>query len=76
MGYPISICGREGVWFEVEQEGRARIVIEGVKPEIDGGRFPTKRVIGEKVVVEADIFADGHDMITAILLYHVGCSES
>jgi starch synthase (maltosyl-transferring) len=50
-------------------EGRTRIVIEGVKPEIDGGRFPAKRIIGDTVVVEADIFADGHDALSAVLLY-------
>jgi len=51
------------------EEGRTRIVIEGVKPEIEGGRFPVKRIIGDKVVVEADIFADGHDALSAALLY-------
>ncbi|MGH7908287.1 MAG: maltotransferase domain-containing protein, partial [Thermodesulfobacteriota bacterium] len=50
-------------------EGRKRVVIENVKPQIDLGRFPIKRAIGEKVVVEADIYADGHDFISARLLY-------
>jgi starch synthase (maltosyl-transferring) len=50
-------------------EGRKRVVIENLKPEINGGIFPIKRIIGEKVVVQADIFADGHDTISAILLY-------
>ncbi len=48
---------------------RRRVVIEGVSPEIDGGRFPIKRTVGEKVVVEADIFADGHDALAAVLRY-------
>jgi starch synthase (maltosyl-transferring) len=48
---------------------RARVVIEGVAPEIDGGRFPIKRVVGESVVVEADAFADGHDQIAVVLLF-------
>ena len=52
-----------------QSEGRARVIIEGMKPEIDSGRFPIRRVIGEKVVIEADIFADGHDSLTAVLLY-------
>jgi starch synthase (maltosyl-transferring) len=52
-----------------EPTGQVRVIIEGLKPEIDGGHFPIKRVIGEKVVVEADIFADGHDAISALLLY-------
>jgi starch synthase (maltosyl-transferring) len=46
-----------------------RVIIEGVQPEIDAGRFPIKRTVGETVVVEADIFADGHDRLAARLLY-------
>ena len=52
-----------------EQGSIARVVIEGVRPEIDGGRFPIKRTIGDNVLVEADIFADGHDAFSAVLLY-------
>ncbi len=55
----------------VEQDGRKRVVIEGVDPEIDAGRFPVKRVVGGRVSVEADIFADGHDHVAAWLLYRV-----
>jgi starch synthase (maltosyl-transferring) len=51
--------------------GRSRTVIESVRPELDCGRFAIKRVIGESVVVEADIFTDGHDLLTAVLLYRV-----
>lgn len=50
-------------------DGRKRVVIENVRPEINGGRFFIKRVIGEKVIVRADIFADGHDEVSANLLY-------
>jgi len=50
-------------------EGRYRVIIEGVNPEIDGGRFPIKRTVGEKVFVEADIFTDSHDALSCILLY-------
>ncbi|HET7688603.1 MAG TPA: alpha-1,4-glucan--maltose-1-phosphate maltosyltransferase [Candidatus Macondimonas sp.] len=48
-------------------DGRARVVIEGVMPEVDGGRFAIKRVIGESVQVEASIFCDGHDVLSAVL---------
>ena len=51
------------------ENGRKRVVIENVKPEIDGGAFPAKRVVGEKVEVSADIFSDGHDSLSARLLY-------
>ncbi|TMA56498.1 MAG: DUF3416 domain-containing protein, partial [Deltaproteobacteria bacterium] len=50
-------------------EGRVRVVIVGVQPEIEHGRFPIKRTVGEKVRVEADIFVDGHDALSAVLLY-------
>jgi starch synthase (maltosyl-transferring) len=50
-------------------EGRKRVVIENLKPEIDSGRFPIKRVIGEKVVVTVDIYSDGHDTVSAKVLY-------
>ncbi len=48
---------------------RRRVIIERVKPEIDGGRFPIKRTVDERVLVEADIFTDGHEAVSAVLLY-------
>jgi starch synthase (maltosyl-transferring) len=50
--------------------GRTRVVIEGVTPQIDGGRFPVKRVVGERFEVAADVFGDGHDVVVAALRYH------
>lgn len=46
-----------------------RVVVEGIRPEVDGGRFPIKRVSGETVVVTADVYADGHDVLAAMLLH-------
>ncbi len=51
------------------EDGRRRVVIEGVYPEIDDGRFAAKRVSGERITVQADIFCDGHDDLAALLLY-------
>src|SRR6202171_5871059 len=47
------------------------VVIETLQPLIDGGRYPIKRVIGEDVVVEADVFKDGHDVVAAALKWRV-----
>jgi starch synthase (maltosyl-transferring) len=47
--------------------GRRRAVIEAVAPVVDGGRFPIKRIVGDEVVVEADAFADGHDVVVVVL---------
>lgn len=49
--------------------GKSRVVIESVVPQVDGGRFPIKRTLGEPVVVEADVFADGHDVLDGVVLY-------
>ena len=50
-------------------EPRRRVVISGVSPEVLSGRFAVKRVVGEKVQVQADIFIDSHDEIAAFLFY-------
>ncbi len=49
--------------------GLRRVIIEGIQPVIDAGRFPIKRTVGDQVVVEADIFTDGHDLLSAVLCY-------
>jgi starch synthase (maltosyl-transferring) len=59
----------------VAKHVRNRVVVERVRPEIDAGRFPIKRVAGESVVVEADAFADGHDAITCVLRYRPAGGE-
>jgi starch synthase (maltosyl-transferring) len=59
-----------------QQDGRRRVVIEGISPEVDGGRFPAKRTVGDLVVIEADIFTDGHDSVSAALLYRHEKSKS
>ena len=52
-----------------QETGRKRVVIENVRPEIDGGRHPVKRVLGEQVTVKADVFTDGHDSLACVLLF-------
>src|SRR5215470_6852911 len=49
----------------------ASVVIENVQPLIDGGHYPIKRVVAEDLVVEADIFKDGHDVVAAVLKWRV-----
>jgi starch synthase (maltosyl-transferring) len=51
------------------EEGRKRVIIESVAPEIDAGQFPIKRIVGDTVVVEADVLTDGHDAISVVLQY-------
>ncbi len=53
----------------VSERPPSRVVIESVRPEVDAGRFPIKRTVGEEVRVTADVFTDGHDLVTAVLCY-------
>ena len=47
------------------------VVIENLHPLLDGGHYPIKRIIGEDLVVQADIFKDGHDVVAAVLKWRV-----
>ena len=56
-------------------EGRRRVVIEEVQPQVDCGLFPARRFLGDSVAVSAAIFSDGHDHVAARLLWkHQGDS--
>jgi starch synthase (maltosyl-transferring) len=50
-------------------------VVERLRPEIDGGRFPIKRSVGESVSVTVDLFADGHDLVAGVLRYRPSAAE-
>lgn len=50
-------------------EMRNRAVIENVSPLITGGKHAVKRVKGEKLSIQADVFADGHDLVNAWLYF-------
>jgi starch synthase (maltosyl-transferring) len=50
----------------------SRVAIEAIEPAVDGGRFAVKRLAGERVTVAADIFADGHGKIAAVLQWRAG----
>ncbi len=50
-------------------EGRSRVVIEEVEPQLNGGRYPPKGIAGDPFTVTAAIFGDGHDHVAARLLF-------
>ena len=53
----------------MQNSGRSRVIVEGASPEVDGGRYPVKRVVGEAVTCAVDLVSDGHDTIAGALLY-------
>ena len=56
---------------DIVRQEPARVVIEHVTPQVDDGRYPVKRVAGEPVHVEADVFADGHDVLRVQMRHRV-----
>jgi len=52
-----------------------RVVVENVYPEVDDGRFPVKRTVGETIAVSADVHADGHDQLAAVLMFRLQGSQ-
>jgi starch synthase (maltosyl-transferring) len=61
---------------ELGPEFLRRVVVEGVEPQVDCGRFPIKRVTGDPVIVTADVHADGHDVVAAVVLYRRAGEET
>ena len=53
--------------IDLPLDGRRRVVIANVQPSVDGGRYAAKRVVGEPLVVEADLVADGHDVLRGVV---------
>jgi starch synthase (maltosyl-transferring) len=48
-----------------------KVLIEGVLPQIDGGTYPIKRVLGDTITVSADVYKEGHDKLVALLKYRL-----
>lgn len=48
-----------------DSDGRKRVIITNVSPQVEGGKFPARTVIGEDTIISADIFSDGHDEVRA-----------
>lgn len=50
-------------------QNQTRIIIENVSPQLDSGAYPIKRIVGQKVIVTADIFSDGHDVLQSCVKF-------
>ena len=62
-GFVEDCMTRDAEW------GRRRVAIEAVTPQVDCGRWPLKRIQGDRLTVEVDLFADGHEEVRGVLLY-------
>lgn len=50
-------------------QNQTRIIIENIKPQLDGGKFQIKRIVGQFVTVTTDVFSDGHDVVECCVNY-------
>jgi starch synthase (maltosyl-transferring) len=48
---------------------RRRVFVRAVYPQIDGGRYPAKAIVGDPFAVSADVCADGHVRLAAEILW-------
>jgi starch synthase (maltosyl-transferring) len=69
LGTRMAMAANAAQEMPPEWSAEARILIEDVWPSIDGGRFPIKRVVGDRVTVWADILRDGHDVLAARVIW-------
>jgi starch synthase (maltosyl-transferring) len=53
----------------MSMNGQQRVIIENIRPQVEGGRYPVKRVVNDVIKIEADIFCDGHDALNAEVIY-------
>lgn len=60
----------------MERDGRQRVYVMHVWPVIDEGRFPIKRIVGDRLIVEADLVADGHDVVQGRLAWRQSTETS
>jgi starch synthase (maltosyl-transferring) len=66
---PGAVVEQKTIVTSLDERSLRRVAIETVYPEVDSGRFPIKRTPGETVIVNADIIADGHELLSAVLLH-------
>jgi starch synthase (maltosyl-transferring) len=53
----------------LDRAERRRVLIEAVSPQVDGGRYPAKRIVGDRVEVSCDLLSDGHDAVRGAVLF-------
>ena len=62
----VSTCSSAAV---AEAIRSPRIAIEAISPSVDGGAFPAKRQVGERVTISASVICDGHETLAAVVLW-------
>jgi starch synthase (maltosyl-transferring) len=50
------------------QNGRSRVIVGALQPELDAGAYAVKRIVGDLVTVSVDLIADGHDVVAGELI--------
>jgi starch synthase (maltosyl-transferring) len=60
---------RDVTQLNAPADGRRRVHIDRIEPEIDGGRSAAKRIVGDLMKVAVDLLIDGHDIVRGVVLY-------
>ena len=68
LGWNLTHSAQDELFAAIEGTAfHTRVVLERLQPEIDGGRFPVKRTVGDTLTVTVDLFADSHDVLAGVL---------
>ena len=59
----------------VRDAAHTNIIIQGVRPDLDCGRYPVKREVGDALEAPAEIFKEGHDVLAAVLKHRAKGAE-
>jgi starch synthase (maltosyl-transferring) len=66
---PVRNAKKSGKREAIAAARYSPVVIDHVSPSVNGGVFAAKHIVGRPLVIEADIFADGHDLLAAEVLW-------
>ena len=75
-GKPVTLSAEVLGLSEAKAIEAPRFIIDTVTPSVDDGLFPAKRIVGEVVRVEADAFAEGHDVMAVALKWRAADEEA
>jgi starch synthase (maltosyl-transferring) len=60
----------------IKSNGKKRVIITNVYPSVESGKYTAKAVAGDEIEFSADVFGDGHDLISASLFVRSTDSEA
>lgn len=68
MTQPATARRRPPARFRSPAKAPHRVRVQRPEPVVDGGRYGTKRTVGDRVTLSAEVIRDGHEVLRAELV--------